>query len=50
MPHVFAVADRIHIHLLGRRLCTIDPKEFSMADAVAFLTGAKSPPAELMAA
>ena len=50
MPHVFEVADRIHIHRLGRRLCTIDPKEFSMSDAVAFMTGAKSPPAELMAA
>ena len=50
MPHVFEVADRIHIHRLGRRLCTIDPKDFSMSDAVAFMTGAKSPPAELMAA
>ncbi|RJL04903.1 sugar ABC transporter ATP-binding protein, partial [Paracoccus siganidrum] len=27
MPHVFEVADRIHIHRLGRRLCVIDPKE-----------------------
>lgn len=43
MPHVFEVADRIHIHRLGRRLCVIDPKEYSMADAVAFMTGAKVP-------
>jgi fructose transport system ATP-binding protein len=50
MPHVFEVADRIHIHRLGRRLCVIDPKQFTMSDAVAFMTGAKTPPAELMAA
>ncbi|MDJ0686028.1 MAG: ATP-binding cassette domain-containing protein [Alphaproteobacteria bacterium] len=50
MPHVFEVADRIHIHRLGRRLCVIDPKEYSMSDAVAFMTGAKQPPQEEMAA
>lgn len=44
MPHVFEVADRIHIHRLGKRLCVIDPKAHSMADAVAFMTGAKEPP------
>ncbi len=47
MPHVFEVADRIHIHRLGKRLCTIDPKKFTMSDAVAFMTGAKLPPPEL---
>ena len=50
MPHVFEVADRIHIHRLGKRLCVIDPKQYSMSDAVAFMTGAKEPPAELIAA
>lgn len=45
MPHVFEVADRIHIHRLGKRLCTIDPKDYTMSDAVAFMTGAKEPPA-----
>ena len=50
MPHVFEVADRIHIHRLGKRLCVINPKYFSMSDAVAFMTGAKAPPPELMAA
>jgi fructose transport system ATP-binding protein len=50
MPHVFEVADRIHVHRLGRRLCTINPKDFTMSDAVAFMTGAKVPPPELMAA
>ncbi|MGB1010441.1 MAG: ATP-binding cassette domain-containing protein [Thiolinea sp.] len=43
MPHVFEVADRIHIHRLGRRLCVIDPKQYSMSDAVAFMTGARQP-------
>ena len=44
MPHVFEVADRIHVHRLGKRLCTIDPKDYNMSDAVAFMTGAKAPP------
>ena len=44
MPHVFEVADRVHIHRLGRRLAVIDPKQYSMSDAVAFMTGAKKPP------
>jgi fructose transport system ATP-binding protein len=48
MPHVFEVADRIHIHRLGRRLCTINPKDFTMSDAVALMTGAKAPPPELL--
>ncbi len=43
MPHVFEVADRIHIHRLGRRLTVIDPKEYSMSDAVALMTGAMRP-------
>jgi fructose transport system ATP-binding protein len=43
MPHVFEVADRIHIHRLGSRLCVIDPKAYTMSDAVAFMTGAKLP-------
>jgi len=44
MPHVFEVSDRIHIHRLGRRLTVIDPKSYTMSDAVAFMTGAKEPP------
>lgn len=44
MPHVFEVADRIHVHRLGKRLCVIDPKDYTMSDAVAFMTGAKEPP------
>jgi fructose transport system ATP-binding protein len=44
MPHVFEVADRIHIHRLGRRIAVIDPKRYSMSDAVAIMTGAMEPP------
>ncbi len=50
MPHVFEVADRIHIHRLGRRLVVIDPKEYTMSDAVAFMTGAKPAPETALAA
>jgi len=44
MPHVFEVADRIHIHRLGRRHAIVDPKAISMSDAVAIMTGAMAPP------
>lgn len=40
MPHVFEVADRVHIQRLGRRVAVIKPHEFSMSDAVAIMTGA----------
>ena len=46
MPHVFEVADRIHIHRLGKRLTVIDPGNHSMSDAVAYMTGAKVPESE----
>ncbi|WP_439562454.1 ATP-binding cassette domain-containing protein [Roseinatronobacter sp.] len=42
MPHVFEVADRIHIHRLGRRLCVVKPGDCKMSDAVALMTGAMS--------
>ena len=45
MPHVFEVADRIHVQRLGRRICVVDPKRHAMADVVAFMTGAMEPPA-----
>ena len=45
MPHVFEVADRIHVHRLGKSLCLINPKEHSMSDAVAYMTGAAVPDA-----
>jgi fructose transport system ATP-binding protein len=46
MPHVFEVADRIHIHRLGRRIAVIDPKKYTMSDAVAIMTGAQAAPVE----
>jgi fructose transport system ATP-binding protein len=46
MPHVFEVADRIHIHRLGRRHAVVRPGEITMSDAVAIMTGALAPPAQ----
>ncbi len=40
MPHVFEVADRIHIQRLGRRAAVVTPASHSMSDAVAIMTGA----------
>ncbi|WP_322762818.1 ATP-binding cassette domain-containing protein [Frankia sp. Cr2] len=40
MPQVFEVSDRIHIQRLGRRVDLISPKEYTMAEAVAIMTGA----------
>jgi fructose transport system ATP-binding protein len=50
MPHVFEVADRIHIHRLGKRIAVIDPQRHSMSDAVAIMTGAMAPPKDEIAA
>lgn len=41
MPHVFEIADRIHVQRLGKRACVLNPKAISMSDAVAVMTGAK---------
>ncbi len=40
MPHVFDVADRIHIQRLGRRATVVTPASHTMAEAVAIMTGA----------
>ena len=40
MPHVFEIADRIHIHRMGKRAAIIKPDDYSMSDAVAIMTGA----------
>ena len=40
MPHVFEVADRIHIQRLGRRAGVVTPESHSMQEAVAIMTGA----------
>ncbi|HEU0203798.1 MAG TPA: ATP-binding cassette domain-containing protein [Burkholderiaceae bacterium] len=52
MPHVFEIADRIHIQRLGKRAAVVDPKKISMSDTVAVMTGAKRVdelPAEVLA-
>jgi fructose transport system ATP-binding protein len=46
MPHVFEIADRIHIHRLGRRHAVVKPADISMSDAVAIMTGALPAPAQ----
>ncbi|MDY0743782.1 ATP-binding cassette domain-containing protein [Paucibacter sp. R3-3] len=43
MPHVFEIADRIHVARLGRRACVLDPKKINMSDTVAVMTGAVRP-------
>lgn len=43
MPHVFEVADRIHIHRLGKRIAVIKSKTHTMAEAVSIMTGALNP-------
>jgi fructose transport system ATP-binding protein len=44
MPHVFEVADRIHIQRLGRRIAVITPGTHTMSEAVAIMTGAAPAP------
>ena len=43
MPHVFEIADRIHVHRQGKRAAVLNPKNISMADTVAVMTGALLP-------
>jgi fructose transport system ATP-binding protein len=40
MPHVFEIADRIHIHRLGKRVAVVSPKSHNMHDVVGIMTGA----------
>jgi fructose transport system ATP-binding protein len=40
MPHVFEIADRIHVARLGKRAAILNPKKISMSDTVAVMTGA----------
>ena len=52
MPHVFEVADRIHVARLGKRGCVLNPKKIGMSDTVAVMTGALRPedlPADALA-
>ncbi len=52
MPHVFEIADRIHVARLGRRAAVLNPKTINMSDTVAVMTGAMKPediPAQCLA-
>jgi fructose transport system ATP-binding protein len=40
MPHVFEIADRIHIQRLGRRVAVVRPSDYPMSEVVAIMTGA----------
>ena len=40
MPHVFEVADRIHVARLGKRAAVLNPTKISKSDTVAEMTGA----------
>jgi fructose transport system ATP-binding protein len=40
MPHVFEIADRIHIHRLGKRAAVVTPKTHTMHEVVGIMTGA----------
>ncbi|MFD1939925.1 MULTISPECIES: ATP-binding cassette domain-containing protein [Nonomuraea] len=40
MPHVFEIADRIHVQRLGRRVAQLKPGDHNMAEVVAIMTGA----------
>jgi len=44
IPAVFEVADRIHIHRLGRRAAVVQPKDHTMNEVVGIMTGALPPP------
>jgi fructose transport system ATP-binding protein len=44
MPAVFEVADRIHIHRLGRRAAVVRPQDHAMNEVVGIMTGALPPP------
>jgi fructose transport system ATP-binding protein len=49
MPHVWQLADRIHIQRLGRRAAVITPQSHNMTDGVAIMTGAATVAPEDMA-
>jgi fructose transport system ATP-binding protein len=40
MPQVFEIADRIHVHRLGRRAAVVTPKSGTMTEVVGLMTGA----------
>ena len=40
MPHVFEIADRIHIHRLGQRVALVRRQDITMPEVVGIMTGA----------
>jgi fructose transport system ATP-binding protein len=44
IPAVFEVADRIHIHRLGRRATVVRPQDHTMSEVVGIMTGALPAP------
>jgi fructose transport system ATP-binding protein len=40
MPQVFEIADRVHVHRLGRRVGVVSPKTTTMNEVVGLITGA----------
>jgi fructose transport system ATP-binding protein len=40
MPQVFEIADRIHVHRLGRRVAVVTPRTCTMTEVVGLMTGA----------
>ena len=40
MPHVFEIADRIHVHRMGKRAAVLNPRKIAPNDVVAVMTGA----------
>ncbi|WP_394850074.1 ATP-binding cassette domain-containing protein [Pendulispora brunnea] len=43
MPHVFEIADRVHVHRLGKRIALVSPRTHTMNEVVGLLTGALRP-------
>ncbi|MDI2029528.1 ATP-binding cassette domain-containing protein [Saccharopolyspora sp. TS4A08] len=41
LPHVFDIADRIHVHRLGRRVGLVSPRTHDMNQVVELITGAR---------
>jgi fructose transport system ATP-binding protein len=40
MPHVFEIADRIHVARLGKRVALLEPRDTTMSEIVGIMTGA----------
>lgn len=50
IPVVVDIANRVHIQRLGRRLCVAEAGMFDVSELMAFVSGTRTPPRELLAA